>query len=298
MNLQELTDLLPPDFEIVLADVGAVGGLKDRWAAVRNRVTAIMFDPRTEQSAPREGTQRDRNVTYPVALSREDSELTLYVTKFGNMSSVLKPNPKILGRYRKWGEAGKVIKEIPFSATTLDAIATRGSHIIDTIKVDTQGHEIDVLRGSTFALSSSVIFVEVEVSFIERYVNQPLFGDVARFMDSHEFELLDLYQQRRYYAKNSFGFEAGKRGEHNGGQLAYSDAIFMLREKKLLDRILAFSDEKRSQCAAKAIILLLTYGKIDIACSLYDFMRPHLIDSYQGPFDQYFGATSEKLLEK
>ena len=46
MTLKPVLRACPADFEIVLADIGSAGGLKDRWAPARPVVSAMLFEPR------------------------------------------------------------------------------------------------------------------------------------------------------------------------------------------------------------------------------------------------------------
>jgi Methyltransferase FkbM domain len=52
---------------------------------------------------------------------------------------------------------------------------------VDAIKLDTQGSELDILRGATHVLPT-VSLIDIEVEFNELYDGQPLFCDVDRFL--------------------------------------------------------------------------------------------------------------------
>lgn len=66
---------------------------------------------------------------------------------------------------------------------------------IDLLKIDTQGYEIEVLKGARQMLSSNAIrFVYAEVCFVPYYVNQPLFQDVYEYLFARGFRLVGLYE--------------------------------------------------------------------------------------------------------
>ncbi len=61
----------------------------------------------------------------------------------------------------------------------------------DFIKLDVQGAELLVLENALQKISNAVV-IETEVEFVEIYRNQPLFGDIQRFMRDQGFVLHKL----------------------------------------------------------------------------------------------------------
>ena len=66
-----------------------------------------------------------------------------------------------------------------------------GIQEVDFIKIDTQGSELSILKGSTDSLKNA-IGLEIEVEFVDIYENQPLFNEVDSFVRKMDFELLQL----------------------------------------------------------------------------------------------------------
>jgi len=263
MGLKSFLSLCPPDFEIVLADVGAAGGIKDRWAPARAVVAAMLFEPR-DGGEPR---RRGRDMLYPVALGDAPGRAVLNVTALPNMSSTLLPNAALLESFRKKGAHTSVLNTVEMPVDTLDAIVARDAKRVDAIKVDTQGSELAILKGAHACLSSSVIVAEVEVSFLERYQGQPLFSDIESFMNGLGFVFHDFYRLKRYRAVNRAGLGNVSLGSgQRAGRLAYGDALFLLSEDRLLERVRAEGET----LALKIIIALLVYGKADLAARFFD----------------------------
>jgi FkbM family methyltransferase len=260
---------LPRDFRLVLADIGSAGGLHGRWREARPVLSAMMFEPRSGGAVRQEGQDR----IYPVALAAEAGTVTLNVTALANMSSTRKPNAELLRHFRKKGAHAEVTSALTLPADTLDAVAARDGIAVDAIKADTQGSELDILRGARQALARSVIFAEVEVSFLERYSGQPLAADVIQFMKREGFELLDLSRLKRYRRTNTLDIaNASLGGGQRAGQLAYCDAVFMRSEASLLLRMKEWPAEAEA-LALKTLLLLLVYGKLDIAAAFLDASR-------------------------
>jgi FkbM family methyltransferase len=63
--------------------------------------------------------------------------------------------------------------------------ASRGGFL----KIDTQGYEMDVLRGAHRTLSESVDVVQTELSLVQLYEGQPLMLDVCNRLKQHGFNL-------------------------------------------------------------------------------------------------------------
>ena len=61
----------------------------------------------------------------------------------------------------------------------------------DFIKLDVQGAELLVLENALQKISNAVV-IETEVEFVEIYRNQPLFGDIQKFMRDQGFVLHKL----------------------------------------------------------------------------------------------------------
>lgn len=59
------------------------------------------------------------------------------------------------------------------------------------LKIDVQGYELEVLKGASFALSSSK-FVLLELSLVPLYINQPLWLELVEFMYENNFYLWGL----------------------------------------------------------------------------------------------------------
>jgi FkbM family methyltransferase len=78
------------------------------------------------------------------------------------------------------------------------------------LKIDTQGYELEVLRGATAALDA-IVLVEAELSLVSTYDGGPLFADVVGFLGEHGFQPI--------------AFE-GVLDDPDTGEMLQADAIF------------------------------------------------------------------------
>jgi FkbM family methyltransferase len=269
-RLKTLLTALPPEFTLTLADVGSAGGLKDRWLPAASRVRALLFEPRDVDAVTASG----REVSFPVALAESAGTRELRITAMANMSSLLEPNARLLGSFRKKGAHAKVERRVSVQVQPLDALLAREGQIVDALKIDTQGSELQILQGAAGALADSVVLAEVEVSFIERYLGQALAADLITWMQARGFRLIELYRLKRYRVLNSLGVaNVGTGAGHRAGQLAYGDAVFMAGDELLERRWSALSPEVVRHQLLALLVSLLVYGKVDIAAATFERHR-------------------------
>jgi FkbM family methyltransferase len=153
----------------------------------------------------------------PYAIGREDgASEVLHITRQPGCSSLLKPNDAFLAPF-PYRSAFDVINTLPVTVTTLDSVCRINNIQPDVIKIDTQGTELDVLRGGDKALETTCL-VELEVEFNPIYVGQPLFADVDNHLRQRGFALLGL---RRDYWRRDF-----KADVSLGGTIIHGDALF------------------------------------------------------------------------
>jgi FkbM family methyltransferase len=261
---------LDPRFEaiyerhpLVLADIGARGGLKPNWSAARRHLRVLGFEPdRQEFLRLRErqpAATPDR--LFGVALHHTPGRIRLNLTKDRGLSSIFTPNREFLSAFpdhHRFDSDGAAEVE----ADTLDhVLETSGIGALDFIKADTQGSELFVLQGAATALSQSVLGVEVEAEFAPVYIDQPLFADVDALLRGFGFALFDL---RPCYWKRAEGRSIG--GPH--GQIIWADALYLKMPAALGEIAASRNGEARVATFLHAIAIALLYGYADYACDL------------------------------
>jgi FkbM family methyltransferase len=183
---------------LVVVDVGCRWGFADFWQQLSPQVLLYGFDPDPAECERLRATYKDANVhLVPLALADEPGERTLYLTREMACSSLYRPDPTLTASLPELACAAEVGTS-KILVTTLDEwSAANGVSCIDFIKLDTQGAELDVLRGSERALGT-VRALEVEVEFNPIYIGQPLFGDVDKFLRDRGFVLWKLSTLAHY----------------------------------------------------------------------------------------------------
>jgi FkbM family methyltransferase len=85
------------------------------------------------------------------------------------------------------------------------------------VKIDTQGFELDVLRGAATVLARTEIVI-LEVSFFRLFTSNPIFSEVVIFMAERGFEMYDFL---------------GSSARPLDGALAQADVVFARRDSML-----------------------------------------------------------------
>lgn len=192
----------------VIVEAGAFNG-KDTQKMAQHWPSATIhaFEPVPEIFS--ELTQNTVHFTnihrYRQALSSQNGQSTFYIAqhpkkpeKISQAGTLHKPKARL--------DYCPIIypKMITVPIISLDEWAQRNAiKKIDFIWLDTQGHELNILRGSE-SLLSTVHLVYLEVNFIEAYENQPTYQEIDNWMHKHGFYPIaqDFTDDRRWFFGN------------------------------------------------------------------------------------------------
>lgn len=205
------------DEVIRLIDVGARGGIDSRWKPYHAKIEVMAFEPDPTECASLNSTPYPYSVRFlPFALGAIDGhQATLRICKQPGCSSLLQPNREFCKRY-PYGGAMEVVRELRVTLNRMDTVCRDFSP--DVVKVDTQGTELDILRGAGDLLTSALA-VELEVEFVPQYLGQALFADVDSFMRQQGFMLRGL---RRTSWRTT-----AEQVHPYGGQIVHGDALYL-----------------------------------------------------------------------
>ncbi len=206
----------PADVPITLVDIGSSGGIAPQWESVRN-LTVVEFEP--DERAPLRPLRSDiKRVVLRTPLWERAGVLDFHLTAKQQASSLFLPNQEIFDRYPS-PERVATQRTMQIKVDTLaNQLNDAGIDRVDFIKLDAQGAELNILRGSEDLPLRSVVGLEIEVEFLPLYHGQPLFGDVDEYVRSLGYELFELRPTQWKYAEGA--------GMKSRGQLAFADALY------------------------------------------------------------------------
>jgi len=206
--------------EIIYVICGARGETSHPYLRALQQLKFIGFEPDPEEHR-RLASQAAPGFTYfNAAVAARDERRVLYVTRNAVCSSLLPPNQALYSQFESCSSAVEVIAQKDVDTVSLDRFLPKsGIPTIDFLHLDTQGTELEILRGAQSFLSNSVVGVKCEVEFAPLYEGQALFAEVDAFLRQHGFLLFDLSRSR--YRRAGFSSDALTRG-----QLLWGDAIY------------------------------------------------------------------------
>ena len=228
---------------LTILDIGCRWGFADKFVNDTNNLIIYGFDPDAEECERLEKHYNNSNIKLiPLALSDKSGISKLYLTSEPACSSLYKPNKVLTENYPAL-HCAQEISQIEVKTSTLnDWLKETDVNSVDYIKIDTQGSELNILRGATNILSS-VRFLEVEVEFNPIYDGQPVFSEIDLFLRKHGF-MLWKFSNLVCYSKdgesnitlpnNSINYD-----EHRyefpvrGGQIYWADAFYI--QKDIID---------------------------------------------------------------
>jgi FkbM family methyltransferase len=247
---------------ITLVDIGARGGIHQRWNLVSRDIRVLGFEPDMEECKKLNEKSGKNHIYFPIALYNRSGTIKMNVVQSAASSSIYLPNFSLWNRFPNSHEL-KVIKSIQVNCDTLDnVLKSNGIQDVDFLKVDTQGSELQVLQGAKNALQNFIFGIDVEVEFSELYKEQPLFSDVDEYLRKSGFVFFDFVGKLGRVKRNKFSENVSK------GQVLWAHALYF--KDFLLDKNI-HSNYLNFEKTIKTIAIAEIYGFSDFALELLDF---------------------------
>jgi FkbM family methyltransferase len=196
---RDMKTLVTSDKPIIL-DVGAnIGQSISRFRKWFENSTFHSFEP--GDFAFRSLKQNTRHLEdvhiNNMALGKKHGTKILIEHAESQMSSFLEPGKDCWGR---------VIGKTQVQVDTLDTYCKRkGISRIDILKTDTQGYDLEVIKGGSQLLAENRIqLIFIEIGFLKIYRDLPSLDTIYQFLVANRFKLVSFY--RFNYLKNVAGW--------------------------------------------------------------------------------------------
>ncbi len=212
-------------YSTTVLNVGARWGDTNSWWRLDPVANIVGFeaDPK-ECEQLNAATKSNRQERYlPLALGSEKTTAVLYQTNRPECASLYPPIEGLAQRFPQL-EVIRKAGETKVELTPLDTWWEQEERPnISFIKLDTQGSELDILKGAENILVDC-LGCEVEVEFSPIYENQPLFSDVDQFLRQRGYVLWQLKDLCAY---------SEKPDAQGTGRLYWANAVYLKDYRQL-----------------------------------------------------------------
>ena len=253
--LRKISNLLDKNLKkkLTLLDIGAAEGIHGRWNVISNKINTILVEPHKESA--KNLRLQGLDVIETVLHSEDDKEIKFYNTRKPKCSSFYKPNFNHLKKFLD-KDRFEIVSEDTFNVKSLDSVIVKFTQP-NFIKIDTEGSELDILKGSKETLSN-VFGLEVECAFYQLRENQPLFEEVRSYLESLDFIFIDFVSMIRW-EKDKFRL--------TGGQPQITDVLFLKNEETIIKKF--HKNEINLDDLVNYFVILIAYERVDILKYIY-----------------------------
>jgi FkbM family methyltransferase len=209
--------IYPKHSELTIVDAGAhVGNSVAAFIEMFPSASIHAFEPVPQNFVRLEKRFRGFNNVHcnETALGEFNGELSMLLNTHDATHSVFEPDPTEISLWADGNVSAQ--KEIKVSQQTLTALVERANITqIDVLKMDVQGGELAILKGSKNLLNAqSIKCIFAEVEFRALYKDQPLAWDIHAELSSHGYEFVNFLCPK----------------VTKGGVLSWADAVYVCKE--------------------------------------------------------------------
>jgi hypothetical protein len=232
-----------------LLDVGCSGGIDRRWEIFGDRLLARGFDPLVAEIDRLNAGNTHSGVTYEAAFvtcrdfdrlfppeARNDRTAAKNNDSFPRVSAAAAQGRLTTSYVQQEFNAGADIVMASRSIVLDDDIAGDRRSRVDFLKIDTDGHDIEVVLGAEGIMAAGgLLGLYVEAQFhgpTHDYANT--FSNIDRLLRRHGFTLFDLPTYRYSRSALPAPFLYDLAAQTTSGQILSADALY-LRDLAALD---------------------------------------------------------------
>jgi FkbM family methyltransferase len=179
----------------------------------------------------------------------------VHITKFNRTSSLFEPDVEFLRQFWSLADMFEAVETREATTTKLDDVEEIKD--CDFLKIDVQGGELDVIKGSLRLLEGAIL-VQTKVEFAPIFRNQPLFSDIDVLLRELSFDLID-------FVSAGYNSYAALRRPLSRSRLLWADAIYFKSPVRL----------EPQKLLKAAYIAHINYGMYDLAADYLQHYDKH-----------------------
>ena len=196
----------------------------------------------------------------------KNEEKDFYLTKNKVSSSLYKPNFEILDKFKNFDDHTLVKQKKVF---TKSVSGLSNIDKLDFVKLDAEGAELEILKGFDKKIEE-LMGIEIEVQFIERYIESPLFFEVNKFLNDNGFELYLINSESWFRGNKLFNSTSNHK-------LVWADLVYF-RKLELIKK--NCKEKVNSNYIEKLVILLILYRFYDESIFILKELTEEKLISY------------------
>ena len=241
-----------------MLDIGAAGDINKRWSIIKDKISIFLVEPHPESA--NELKQKGVKVIERFLYEEEGKNIKFYQTKKKTNSGFLKPNLVHLKKFPDL-ERYNIEETVDVSTSTLDnEIKKMNVKNLDFVKIDTEGSELNILKGSKNTLKN-VLGLEIECNLFHLREDSPLFEDIRNYLKNYGIIFVDFLNIIRWEMNNYKSLI---------GQPQFADVLF------LKDPSIVLSNFKNNLINENTLLNYLIVLTIYYRSDMLDFMVNNL----------------------
>ena len=300
---RKLSERIKDNF--IVLDVGASNGYARIWRAFGEKLTLHGFDPLVNEMDRLQEKEQNPNVKFhSYYVGEEDKgiglnpseKLSPSIEKPGFRNRLATFHAKTMADYNQIKEkfnSGQMVV-LADRMIRLDTFFPPEKHRdVDFIKVDTDGHDIQVLRGATEIINSGALLgLDVEVRFLGPQGDRAnIFRNIDRMLADAGFSLFHLEPKKYSRAALPRMFLKNRPTISPHGQVRWSNAVY-LRDLGSPGASASLPIDK----VIKAICLFDLYDLPDVAAEIILEEKDRLSDVF--PIDELLDLITPEISGK
>ena len=188
----EVFEKKPP----VLIDIGASGGIFDKWALFADKSICIAFDADARDfsfdAVEEETGYRKLYKFNRIVLPNAQEECTFYLTKSPHCSSTLVPDKEGLKGYM-FEALFELEREVKLPSTTIaQCLDSVKLDYIDWYKVDSQGIDLDIFLSIPKEVRGNIFAADFEPGLMDAYINENKTSVILTMLDNESYWISTL----------------------------------------------------------------------------------------------------------
>jgi FkbM family methyltransferase len=248
--------------KLCIADVGSADGPEERWLSLNGFTQLITFEPN-----PRANISDEQDtINFPIGLWSSKQNRPLFVTAHPDSSSLCKINREVFQDFQIQ-DGSQVVSQVDIALDTLDSCLEKRAELSPQfLKIDVEGGDLEVMRGSEKALSTTVVGLRTEAVLLPLWEDAPQLWEVDTYLRKKGFILFNIGKVHWIRNNGLFGYTSQP-------QLIWGDAVYFITKQEFVNRLSRCKPNERDIFLIHFVTILLAHGCHDYAMEVSEITQ-------------------------